>query len=243
VVGCHELQVLVLPEVLIVPSGTVFARLSHLEVSDHERDHPLAAGVMGLWELMASGGLPALAKLSVAFDDRLVVDKVRTRMAAAFEAVSGTLTHLHLDERAPIPTSVDLNVPYELGVDVGKLRRLKDLSLNLSGDGRAYHALAQGLAASGVERPLPLLWRVEVLSQVDANADLMASLLLPSVRLFGSRPLNDRTALLTACAMRQVGYQHTWILQTDYRAIVVALVPCTNVLDGACHSVTWRCRP
>jgi hypothetical protein len=51
-------------------------------------------------------------------------------------------------------------VGYELGVAVGKLRRLKDLALDLSEDGRAYHAVAQGLAASGGDRPLPLLWRV-----------------------------------------------------------------------------------
>jgi hypothetical protein len=53
---------------------------------------------MGLWELMASGGLPALAKLSVRFDGRLVGEEVTSRMAAALEAVSGTLMHLELNE-------------------------------------------------------------------------------------------------------------------------------------------------
>jgi hypothetical protein len=49
----------------LFPPGTAFARLTHLEIGDYEREHPPDAGVMGLWELMASGGLPALAKLKV----------------------------------------------------------------------------------------------------------------------------------------------------------------------------------
>jgi hypothetical protein len=66
--ACRELQVLVLPCLWmdpLFPPGTAFARLTHLEISDDEREHPPDAGVMGLWELVASGGLPALAKLSV----------------------------------------------------------------------------------------------------------------------------------------------------------------------------------
>jgi hypothetical protein len=82
-----------------------------------------------------------------------------------------------------------VDVGYELGVAVGKLRRLKDLALGLSEDGHFYHAFAQGLAASGGDRPLPLLWRVWVSSEVKTNADLLASLLLPSVRVFRHPPL------------------------------------------------------
>jgi hypothetical protein len=44
---------------------------------------------MGLWELMASGGLPALAKLRVRLDGRHeYVEEVRTRVAPALEAAS-----------------------------------------------------------------------------------------------------------------------------------------------------------
>jgi hypothetical protein len=99
---------------------------------------------------------------------------------------------------------------YEVGVAVGKLRRLRDLALDLSDDGRTYHAVAQGLAASGGDRPLPLLWRVVVVAAAQANADLLASLLFPSVRVFRSAPFNTQAALLSACALRQVGYKHTW---------------------------------
>jgi hypothetical protein len=85
--ACRELQVLVLPHPgveFLFPSGTAFARLTHLEIGEAEREHPPDAGGMGLWELMASGGLPALAKLSVRPDGRW----------GNVEAVAGTLTHL-----------------------------------------------------------------------------------------------------------------------------------------------------
>jgi hypothetical protein len=90
-------------------------------------------------------------------------------------------------------------------------RRLKDLALGISEEGRTYHAVSQGLAASGGDRPLPLLWRLGVTSVVTNDADLLASLLLPSVWVFISTlHSHDRSALLTACALRQAGYKHTW---------------------------------
>jgi hypothetical protein len=217
--ACHELQVLVLPRIKaepLFPPGTVFNRLIHLEIPDNEREHPTSAGVMGLWELMASGGLPALAKLRVTLEDRWGdVEDVRTRLAPAFEAVAGTLTHFSLVHEW---LSDDVKLGYEFGVAMGKLRRLKDLALNLSMDGRFYHALAQGLAASGGERPLPLLWclRVGMNQHVDENVDRLASLLLPSVRVFASTPddCQQTSAILTACALRQAGYKHNWALQS-----------------------------
>jgi hypothetical protein len=215
--ACRELQVLVLPRIEIeplFPPGTAFARLTHLEISDHEREHPPDAGVMGLWELMASGGLPALAKLSVRLEAEWEdAEEVRNKVVPAFEAAAGTLTHLHLNTTRVHEFGGDeMEEWVELGVAVGKLRRLKDLALQLAADGRYYHAFAQGLAASGGERPLPLLWRLGVLSDVRTNADLLSSLILPSVRVFYSSYgyWEPRGALLTACALRQAGYKHAW---------------------------------
>jgi hypothetical protein len=213
--ACRELQVLGLPRMYLepfFPPGTAFARLTHLEISDHEREHPPDAGVMGLWELMASGGLPALAKLSVRFEGRWGgAEEVRSRVAPGLEAVAGILTHVHLDKAWEGKwLSDEEDAGHELGVAVGKLRRLKDLALSLSNDGRLYHAFAQGLAASGGNCPPPLLWRVWVVSHVTTNADLMASLLFPSVRVFGSWHFYPREALLTACVLRQAGYKHSW---------------------------------
>jgi hypothetical protein len=59
--ACRELQVLVLPHILVeplFPRGTSFDRLTHLEISDHKREHAPDAGVIGLWELLAQGGCP-----------------------------------------------------------------------------------------------------------------------------------------------------------------------------------------
>jgi hypothetical protein len=71
--ACRELQVLLLPRIEVeplFPPGTVFARLTHLEISDYERERPPDAGVMGLWEVVEPGGLTALARLSVRFEGR-----------------------------------------------------------------------------------------------------------------------------------------------------------------------------
>jgi hypothetical protein len=47
---------------------------------------------------------------------------------------------------------------------------------------------------------------------------MLVNLLLPSVRILVSSHLTDQAAVLTACALRQAGYQHTWapcILRPD----------------------------
>jgi hypothetical protein len=182
---------------------------------------------MGLWELMASGGLPALAKLSVRLGGVFWggPNELKTRVAPALDAVAGTLTHLHLDNASAGWCCTDgVGSGYELGVAAGKLRRLKDLALDLFRDGRAYHAFAQGLAASGGDRPLPVLWRVTVSSQVQVDADLVASLLLPSVRVFiSSYYFSDHEAmLLTACALRLKGYKHVWAFKPPGKAEAAA---------------------
>jgi hypothetical protein len=217
---CCELEVLVLQPIeveTLFPPGTALARLTQLEICDYEQENPPAvAEGTGLWELMASGGLPALAKLKVMVTGRWGrVQEVRTRVAPALEAVAGTLTRLNLskiagrDNLGRIMTHKE-GAWYEVGMAVGKLRRLKDLALGLSDDGRAYHAVTQGLAASGGDRPLPLLWQVEVTLSVGASADLLASLLLPTVRVFVSDHCKDQATVLLACALRQAGYKHTW---------------------------------
>jgi hypothetical protein len=143
------------------------------------------------------------------------MNEARSRVAPGLEAVAGTLTHLMLQWQCN-----DVSVAHELGVAVGKLRRLEDLALDLSDDGRVYHALARGVAASGGDRPLPLVRRVLLSTYFSyswANADLLASLLLllPSVEVFVTDYTRDRTALLllTACALRRAGYKHTWDLR------------------------------
>jgi hypothetical protein len=238
--ACRELQVMVLQHIEVeplFPPGTAFARLTHLEISDHAREHPPGAGAMGLWELMASGGLPALTKLKVRLEGQsLGAEEVRTRVAPALEAVAGTLTHLHLENsQEQLEWSGDeVEVGYELGVGVGKLRRLRDLALVVFRDGRAYQALAQGLAANGGDHPLPLLWRVLNFNDIRANADLVASLLLPSVRVFGLGCSQHFPALLLACALRQAGYEHTIIIDSEemLEDVVPVIAPSCTWIDA-----------
>jgi hypothetical protein len=79
------------------------------------------------------------------------------------EGVAGTLTHLHLSmNNRGVGLRNEGGLGYELGVAVGNLRRLQNLTLDLSSDGRAYRAVARGLAAIGGGCPLPLLWRLRV---------------------------------------------------------------------------------
>jgi hypothetical protein len=214
---CRELEQLVLPHAdfePLFPLGTAFGRLTDLEISVYERERPPDAGVVGLWELMASGGLPVLAKLSLRLRGRWGgMKEAKARVALALEAVAGTLTHLHVhkwEEGDEELQSDDVGMAFHLGMAMGKLRRLKDLTLQLSRDGCVYDAMAQGLAASGEDRPLPRLWRLVIHSLVDSHADLLASLVLPSVQVFVTSHEETRAALLTANALRRAGYKHVW---------------------------------
>jgi hypothetical protein len=240
--ACRELQVLVLPPIEVeplFPPGTAFGRLTHLEICDTGRKHLPDVGEMGPWEMMASGGLPAVAKLSVRLEGRWgSVKEVRSRVAPAFEAVAGTLTHLCLDRDCFNGVWMDdeEDMGYELGVAVGKLRRLKDLTLCLSQDGQFYQTLAQGLAASGGDHPLPLLWRLDLLRAISHDIDLLTSLLLPSVRVFISSHINSRAALVMACALRQAGYKHNWAIYCGHSHPVTA-----RQLLGAVRSTAPCC--
>jgi hypothetical protein len=126
---------------------------------------------------------------------------VKTRVAPALKAVAGALTHLNLETPSLfVFRSEGVDAAYELGVAVGELRRLRDLTLGLSENCRVYHAFAQGFTVCGGARPLPLLWRVKM-------PHVLASLLLPNVRVIVSRPHSIGAALVTACVTRLVGVQ------------------------------------
>jgi hypothetical protein len=255
--SCQHLRELVLPAMPmqpLSPPGTAFSRLTYLDFADHEHEGPRDAPLIGLWEVMSSGGLPVLAKLRVGLmvGGHGAAARVKTLVAPAFEAVAGTLTHLHLAKSPRCWSAGDGEVGYELGVAVGKLRRLKDLALNLSQDGRFHDAFARGLAVCGGSTPLPLLWRVQVLFQVSDNVDQLASLLLPSVRVFTSDPgKTSRDVLLLSCALRQVGYKHTWGVyprSPEELAAAREVASCRVVKyleEGACRSwwmtPSWWC--
>jgi hypothetical protein len=192
--------------------------------------------------MMASGGLPVLAKLRVRLEGEWVgLEGVKTRIAPAFQAVAGTLTHLYLGSPMGRPWPGEEGLGYELGLAVGKLRRLKDFYLGLFDDGRAYPAMAQGLTASGGGRPLPLLWQLTVDSDTKANAHLLASLLLPHVRVLNSSFEDDRNALLFACALRQAGYKPIWFTGVAEAIVgtVLAISQCTHAESADAYAFFW----
>jgi hypothetical protein len=84
------------------------------------------------------------------------------------------------------------------------------------------------------------LWRVMLPSEVATSADLVSSLLLPSVRVFSSFHPDVPSAVLTACALRQAGYTHTWGLicpalrASDEPCNTVRAVVACNVVDAGC---------
>jgi hypothetical protein len=159
-------------------------------------------------------------------------------VAQAFDVVANTLTHLLLGVNG---FYLDLRVGFALGRAVCKLRRLKDLALNLSDDARAYRAMAIGLTTGGEGRPLPLLWRVKVVPDMRANADLLASLLLPGVRVFVSSygENGNRAALVTACALRRAGYKHFWAVKCSLARDDIAAVAGCRLGDVSSHDGFW----
>jgi hypothetical protein len=150
-----------------------------------------------VWGTMADGRLPALASPSISDSG-----KGWGRLPRALEAVAGTLMSLSITGRAP--DDLPAGAWYELGAAIGKLRRLRYLQLHVSSDGRDYHALGRGLAASGGCPKLAGIDLVGFARKVDWLA-YEPSLILPSVRnLSVSGGSTEEEALLFACCLVQL---------------------------------------
>jgi hypothetical protein len=102
------------------------------------------------WDIVADGRLPALATLDIREPDKILWEQGEAggRWACALEAVGGTLRRLTLAAAWGGP-DLPAGARYELGVAIGKLRRLRYLHLNIFRDGRDYMAVGRGVAASG----------------------------------------------------------------------------------------------
>jgi hypothetical protein len=155
------------------------------------------------WDIMANGRLPALTSLYMSHSKGLVGGHGVSRLARALEAIAGTLRRLTLiiSMRADPP----IGACYELGAAIGKLRRLRYLNLSLSNDGRAYHAVGRGMAASG---GCPELFEVFITGP-SKNLDCLThepSLIVPSVRELAIYANGtEEEALLLCCGLVQMG--------------------------------------
>jgi hypothetical protein len=177
----------------ISATGPTFPRLTELRLwGEADEDIDLASPA---WDIMANGRLPALTSLNITIEYQLRWEQGGGRLSRALEAVAGTLRRLtligSLEEDSPTGAS------YELGAAIGRLRRLRFFDLNLFPDGRDYHALGRGVAASG---GCPELLEVTVLS-LERNLDCLAyepSLFVPSVRdlYIGGRGTEEEALLL-----------------------------------------------
>jgi hypothetical protein len=158
---------------------------------------------------VANGRLPALARLSLGCEKGLVGGEGEGvgRLARAFEALAGTLKSLSVTMYGTGDSPA--GACYELGAAIGKLRRLKYMTLKVSPDGRNYAAVARGLAASG---GCPELFALQLWG-IQCNIDWLIAkpslLALPSVRsLYIDRFGNKDEALLLCCGLVQAGFRN-----------------------------------
>jgi hypothetical protein len=161
-----------------------------------------------VWDLVASGLLPALADLHLEGSGGLSWgSEGECRLARALEAVAGTLRRLTLRTGA-YPKRPPVAACRELGFALGKMRRLTYLSLFLFEGGRSYHLVGRGVAASGGCPPLERLH----LDGVRENLESLTyepSLIVPSVRRLSVRGrATEEEALLMCCGLVRMGYKH-----------------------------------
>jgi hypothetical protein len=162
------------------------------------------------WDIMANGRLPALATLELSIPLEFFVsaqegegatEGLVIRLARALEAVAGTLRRLTLIVFGT--DDLPAGAPHDIGLAIGKLRRLRHLHVYMSMSGRDYHDMARGLADSG---GCPELFEVEV-NRLKGDFEFLTyepSLIVPSVRdlaVYGRG--TEEEALLLCCAMVQ----------------------------------------
>jgi hypothetical protein len=193
----------------------IFTRLTCLHLYEARLTEPATAMDFPslVWALVASGMLPAVSDLR--FDGLQGLSwwsqPGGRRIARALEAVAGRLIRLDLGSlKGPKPPVPPVAACHELGVAIGKMRRLKYLTLALSEDGQSYQALARGLAASG---GCTRLFELRVYG-VRLNVDMITrepSLILPSVRrlqIDANCTDEEEAALLLCCGLVRTGYKY-----------------------------------
>jgi hypothetical protein len=195
------------------------------------------------WDIMATGRLPALASLKISHPTGMLWGQGGGRLARALEAVGGTLRKLSLSGAGPLGDGLPSGNRYELGAAIGKLRRLRFLKLQLFSDGRDYHAVGEGLAASG---GCPELVKVKV-HDLSNNVDWLTyepSLILPSVRkLWFDGFCTEEEALLLCCGLVQMGYKHSLTMELcdpDRSGLSSSVTSCMDaILGGGGVKAVW----
>jgi hypothetical protein len=209
--GCQHLEGLTAPisTFAVMPPGAGLTfRLVHLRLGHPPREGRALSSV-ALWGLMARGGFPTLASLSMESHKWRWGAELGPAMVAAFEGVAGTLKALTLkqsDLNGAVDGAEASDVLRQLGEAIGKLHRLETLELDIGGHGLQYRRIAQGMG----EGSCPALRSVA--TTIEKEAAWLAcrpSILLPSVQAlrvtFDSEAGAEPVAL--ACALISLGYR------------------------------------
>jgi hypothetical protein len=164
-----------------------FRRLTELQL---EGSQQVIESTSPVWDLIINGRMPALATLDLrtrgkpswSRDEEGRVSMGGCTLARALEAAKGTLRRLNIIcyIGGAYLDGMD-GACRELGAAIAKLRRLRYLRLDLFDDGRAYHAVGQGLTAAG---GCPELFELR-LGGIKTDAEWLTregGLVVPSVR-------------------------------------------------------------
>jgi hypothetical protein len=236
---CDTLEILKCPWAVfsaLLATCPTFPRLTNLSLKG--RAGAAIDLTSPVWNIMASGRFPALDVLDITFSHGILWRQGEggDRLARAFEAVAGTLQLLSLKygfDHIRGTESVPAEACYEVGVAIGKLRRLRYLSLDLLPDGRDYRAVGRGVAASG---GCPELFELSV-GGLESNLDWFitdSSLILPSVRnLYINGRGTVEEILLLCCLWVLAGYQHLLCIRmsdADEHALPPAVSECMRAI-------------
>jgi hypothetical protein len=215
-VSCGGLERLEMPwEIFkcLPPTCPTFTRLPHLTFRGDNAPIELTSPV---WDRVTSGQLPALADFHLEGRKELSFASGRgfSVFLCALEAVAGTLRRLTL--RSAFVRRMPSTMGSRLGVVIGKMRRLRYLSIRLTREGQFYHAMGCGLAAFG---GCPQLRELHV-SGVRRDFDCLTfepSLIVPSVRslhISGGEGEGE-DVLVLYCGLVQMRYKHRLITEPD----------------------------
>jgi hypothetical protein len=189
------------------PDCARFTRLTELSLGGGH----VTRGASRVCEIMASGRLPALARLTMPCPlSTPMTGPGEGGLVRAFGGIAGTLTHLTIagDGTVTFPEAAC----YELGAAIAQLRCLRHLCFSrVFVDGHAYHAVGRALAASG---GCPSLSELRVLNSGLKNAQQLThspSIIVPSVRNLEMdvRCTDDELLMLCCALVVHRGYCHT----------------------------------
>jgi hypothetical protein len=163
-----------------------------------------------LWGLMARGAFPNLMSLEMGSRDLDWEFVCVPALVAAFEGIARTLKELTLSQGPyrRLVGSVNVEGPLrQLGEDIGKLRRLETLHIDIDRQGLEYRWIAQGMAKGSCPALRSLTFAI---SRGAAWLACQPSIILPSVqslRVLFDGAFDGGEALALALSLTSLRYR------------------------------------